>query len=258
MCKNLSKLIYILSLFLFLVHYTVYAQENTSDLKKEIYNLKYKQKELQKNIKLKNELLLKNLMPAPPKANVYGVEFELGDNPSRGSDNAPLALIDFSDYQCTYCAKHTKETFPVINRGYIKTGKLRYIIIDKPLPIHDLADKAEEAAHCAVEQEKFWEIHDKLMSNPGAVYDLNSLASSLNFEMDKFKYCMETEKYVQKAASNISLSAKLKVPSLSGFIIASRDSQNPQKVKGISYIRGAKPFEKFKIGIDQALASLAK
>ncbi|MGD9159686.1 MAG: thioredoxin domain-containing protein [Desulfobacteraceae bacterium] len=258
MFKRSRKILLASILLCLSVQYTIYAQENTADIKKEINELRQEQKALHEDLKVIKELLLKTRMPAPPQANVRDVEFELGDNPAEGSDKAPLVLVEFSDYQCPFCARHTKETYPELYRKYIKTGKLRYVVMDKPLPMHDMADEAAEAAHCANEQGKFWEIHKKMMASPDKINDLNSIASSLGLDMKKFKSCMETKKYSNKVASNISLSNKLNIFAAPGFVIASSDPGNPQKVKGIDFIPGAMPFAHFQKEIDQALAGLAK
>jgi predicted DsbA family dithiol-disulfide isomerase len=97
-----------------------------------------------------------------------------------------------------------------------------------------------------------------MMASPDKINDLNSIASSLGLDMKKFKSCMETKKYSNKVASNISLSNKLNIFAAPGFVIASSDPGNPQKVKGIDFIPGAMPFAHFQKEIDQALAGLAK
>lgn len=258
MLKRSIKIFLTALLLLLSVQYVLCAQEKTSDLKKEINELRQEQKALHEDLKVIKELLLKTRMPAPPEVNVKDVEFELGDNPAKGSDKAPLVLVEFSDYQCSFCARHTKKTYPELYKKYIKTGKLRYVVMDKPLPMHNMADEAAEAAHCANEQGKFWEIHKEMMANPDTINDLNSLASSLGLEIKKFKNCMETKKYAPKVASNISLSNKLNIFAAPGFVIASSDPGNPQKVKGINFIAGAVPFAIFQKGIDEALAGLKK
>ena len=258
MYKRSIKILLASILLCWSVQYAAYAEENTADIKKEIDELKQNQKALHEDLKVIKELLLKTRMPTPPEANVRNVEFELGDNPAEGNDKARLVLVEFSDYQCTFCARHTKETYPELYKKYIKTGKLRYVVMDKPLPMHEMADEAAEAAHCANEQGKFWEIHKKMMASPEKLNDLNSIASSLGLDMKKFKSCMDTKKYSNKIASSISLSNKLNIFAAPGFVIASSDPDNHQKVKGISFIPGARPFEHFQKEIDQALAKVTE
>ena len=243
----------------------IFAWENTAELKKEIDELRQEQKALREDIRIIKNLLLQGQRPGqpgqkppPPQANVRDVEFELGNNPEKGSESAPLVIVEFSDYQCSFCARHVKETYPEIYKKYINTGKLRYALIDNPLPFHNMASKAAEAAHCAEEQGRFWEMHDKMISNPESLNDLNAIASSLNLDMKKFKSCMDEKKYAGKVDSNLSLAKKLNIKAAPGFVIAASNPDNPQKVKGISFILGAVPFTKFQKEIDQALASVSK
>lgn len=251
-------LIFISLFLLFCLCYTSIAQEDTDALREELNELKQDQKSLHEEIKMIKNLLLQGQKTALPKANVQDAEIELNDNPAQGSEAAPLVIVEFSDYQCSFCARHTKQTYPEIYEKYIKTGKLRYVFMDKPLPSHDMSAQVAEAAHCAAEQGKFREMHEKLLYEPESQKDLTTLASKLDLDIKKFESCMNSKKYAAKVASNLSLANRLEVPSVPGFVIASRDPNNPQKVKGISFIRGAKPFSRFQMEIEQALAGLKK
>lgn len=195
---------------------------------------------------------------AMPDPIIKGVEFEVGDNPIQGSSSAPLIIVQFSDYTCSHCARHVKETYPKILKEYINTGKLRYVVVDYPLPGNLPAIKASEAALCADDQGRYWEMHDEIMFDQASLNDLTSIASFVDLDMGKFESCMEAGKYADNVSANISLATKLEIPSVPGFIVAYTDLDNPQKVKGISYIRGAKPFEIFQQEIDKALESLTK
>ncbi|MGD9159685.1 MAG: thioredoxin domain-containing protein [Desulfobacteraceae bacterium] len=255
MCR---KIILIALFFLSSLSYAVFGEENISDLENELEELRQDQKSLHEEIKMIKNLLLQGQKPALPGVNVKDVEIELNDNPAQGSEAAPLVIVEFSDYQCSFCARHTKQTYPEIYEKYIKTGKLRYVFMDKPLPSHDMSAQVAEAAHCAAEQGKFWEMHEELLYEPESQKDFTSLASELDLDIKKFESCMKSEKYADKVASNLSLANKLEVPSVPGFVIASRDPTNPQKVRGISFIRGAKPFDRFQKEIEQALADLKR
>jgi protein-disulfide isomerase len=90
----------------------------------------------------------------------------IGDAPVKGNPNAKLTLIEFSDYQCPFCRRHAENTLPSLDKEYIATGKVRYVFHDFPLEaIHPQAFKAAEAAHCAGEQQKYWEMHGRLFAN---------------------------------------------------------------------------------------------
>ncbi len=92
-----------------------------------------------------------------------GIEVEIGDSPVKGDANAPITIVEFSDFQCPFCARFYTQTLGQIEREYIDTGKVKLVYKDFPLnSIHPNAQKAAEAARCAGEQNKFWEYHDKL------------------------------------------------------------------------------------------------
>lgn len=251
MCNKLGKLALTLLLIIFSVHYVVFAQETTPDPKKETNELKPDKKALHD---MMGKTLLQGQSPASFQFDVRDVEFEIGDNPVRGSDSAPLVMVEFSDFSCHFCTRHTRETYPEIYKKYISTGKLRYVIIDDPLPDDIMSMKAAEAAYCADEQGKFWEMHDEMMFDPESLNDLSPIESLIDIDIKKFESCVESKKYADKIAANISLAFRLKISSVPRFIIASSDPDNPQKVKGISYIRGAQPFAIFQQEIDKALA----
>ena len=258
MNKKKGKMLLAALFFLLCFQSIVYGGENISALKNEIEELRQEQKALYKELKMIRDILLKRGTPTRSQINVRDVEFELGDNPVKGDEFAPLVLVEFSDYQCSFCARYAKETYPEIFEKYIKTGMLRYAFVDKPLPSHNKANEAAEAAHCAAEQGKFHEMHEEMLFNPESIDDLTKLASSLYLDIQKFESCMKNKKYSEKVAANLSLANKLNVLSVPGFVIASRDPHNSQKVKGISFIRGAKPFIQFQKEIEQALEVISK
>ena len=87
-------------------------------------------------------------------------------DPTLGKEDAPIVMLEFSDFQCPFCGKFRAETFDLIKTNYIDTGKVLFIYKDFPLSqIHPFAQKAAEAALCADAQGKFWEYHDKLFEN---------------------------------------------------------------------------------------------
>ena len=79
-----------------------------------------------------------------------------------GNMDARILIIEFSDLQCSYCARHASQTLPELRRNYIDTGKIRYTVRDLPLPMHRHAVPAAVAARCAGEQGKFWEMRQAI------------------------------------------------------------------------------------------------
>jgi len=141
---------------------------------------------------------------------------QLSDNdPSKGDKKAPIVMIEFSDFQCPFCAKFYSETYKQIETDYINTGKVRIVFRDLPLSFHENAQKAAEAAECANEQGKFWEMHDKLFENQQAleINDLKKYASDLNLDATKFNNCLDTGKYaseIQKDAADAEVARQSK------------------------------------------------
>ena len=81
-----------------------------------------------------------------------------------GDSDAPITVVEFSDFQCPFCARFHTETFGLLKQNYIDTGKIRFVYKDYPLGFHQFAQKASETAECAGEQDKFWEMHEKLFA----------------------------------------------------------------------------------------------
>jgi protein-disulfide isomerase len=248
----------------------VFSQANEADLRKEIDQLKQEQRSLEKDISEVKTMLLRLLTQMPsqqqaqmqgapqpqmqPQMNINGVEFDIGDNHILGKESAKFIMVEISDYECPFCGRYGRETFPEIKKQYIDKGLLRYAVIDNPLTmIHPLAAKAAEAAHCAGEQGKFWETHEAIMSNQQDLKDLASYARKLNLNVKQFEDCLNSDKYKSAVSGNMALAGKLGITGVPAFIIGTVDSKNPRKATGVSIIRGALPLENFKREIDSAL-----
>jgi len=247
----------------FMLNINMFAQENASDLKGLFEELQNNQQEMRLEFQELKSLLSRFLtqnaqMPKAPTVpqpiNIKDVEFEIGDNPVLGSDDAKLIVVEFTDYECTFCSRYVRETFPEILKEYVEKGILRYAVVDQPLPMHKSAEKAAQAAHCATDQGKYWEIHKLMMTQQDSLDDLSSYARSLQLNITEFENCLATEKYKEKVNNNTALAVKLGITGVPGFIIGLVDSQNPGNVKGISSIRGAAPFPNFQKEIESAIA----
>jgi protein-disulfide isomerase len=160
------------------------ALAQTADMRLEIDELKQGQKaiqmELQEIKSLLEKIAAQPARPSPSGPVIKDVEFELVGNPVKGNIGAGLILIEFTDYECPFCGRYVRETFPQILNQYIDKGLIQYTVADLPLPMHSKAVKAAEASHCAGEQGKFWEIHELMMLKQESLGDLSSYAASLN------------------------------------------------------------------------------
>jgi protein-disulfide isomerase len=167
----------------------------------------------------------------------------VGNSPSLGPENAPITLIEFSDYECPYCQKWYQETFPQIMQNY--QGKVRFVYRDFPLTgLHSNASPAAEAAYCAGEQGNYWAFHDKLFSGGLALgtgtYD--QYATDIGLNLDQFNECISTNKYQSTVEANYQFAANLGIQSTPTFFI-----------NGLAIV-GAQPYSVFKQVIDQELA----
>src|SRR5262249_52363764 len=148
-------------------------------LRKDVDTIKANQADIEKAVKEVKDLArtgqpAEPAQPAPPLA-PENIVLGIDDDPLMGDKRARLVLVEFSDFQCPFCARFVKETLPDIEKDYIKTGKLKYVFRDFPITnAHKDAFKAALAAGCALDQGKFWEMHDQLFDNQTAytVYNL--------------------------------------------------------------------------------------
>jgi protein-disulfide isomerase len=181
------------------------------------------------------------------------VHTSVADAPLLGRADAPVTLVEFSDYQCPYCRMFFWETFPTLKREYIDTGKLRYVFRDYPLDqMHPQARKAAEAAHCAGEQGRYWEMHDLLFQNQQALAapQLRERARNLGLDGATFDTCLESAKYTARVTEGQSSGAAAGVRGTPGFIVAK--TQPGDSVEGTP-LRGAQPVDTFRKLIDELL-----
>ncbi len=162
------------------------------------------------------------------------------EGPSKGPEKAPVTIVAFSDFECPYC-KRAEATVAEVLRTY--GDKVRLVYRDFPLPFHANAHKAAEAAHCAGEQGKYWEMHGKLFASQTLdVESLKARASELKLDRAKFDQCLDSGATAAQVESHKKAGEEVGVTGTPAFF-----------VNGIM-INGAQPFEAFKGVIDAELA----
>lgn len=179
-------------------------------------------------------------------------DVSIDDDPFLGEKGAPITVIEFSDYQCPFCARFAAETFPNLKKEYVDSGKVKYVFRDFPLPFHQYAQKAAEAASCAGEQGKYWEMHDKLFQNQAAlqVADLEVAAKELPVDMNTFISCLDHGTYESEIGKDIQDGSKAGVKGTPSFFVGLTNSG--KSIKGVLIV-GAQPLDIFKLKIEELL-----
>jgi len=229
------------------------TNEELQLLRKDVDTIKANQAEIEKAVKELKDLA-RTGQPAPAPA-PESIVLKIDDDPLKGDPKASLVLVEFSDFQCPFCARFAHETFPEIEKDYIKTDKLKYVFRDFPITsAHKDAFKAALAAGCALDQGKFWEMHDRLFENQTAftVYNLTQSAEAIGLNKDKFQQCLNDNEYATEVQSDFADGLKAGVNQTPTFFLGLTEPNSP-KVKVLTVIAGAKPYAVFKAAIDSAL-----
>ncbi len=145
---------------------------------------------------------------------------------------------------------------PQIEKEYIATGKVKYVLLDFPLPFHKNASKAAEAAHCAGEQGKYWEMHDQLFANQNAIEpkNLSDYAKKIELDVSNFQQCLDSGKYAEEIKKNMAQGQKAGVSGVPAFLLGLTDPNNPKTIKATKKLVGAQPYDKFKEAIESLLS----
>jgi protein-disulfide isomerase len=184
----------------------------------------------------KVEVLLPPYLPAKVEVAATG--------PSKGPDSAPVTIVEFSDFQCPYCSKAEATVKDLLELEKYK-GKLKLVYRDYPLPSHNLAPKAAEAAHCAGDQGKYWEMHDRLFAAAPKleVTDLKAYARELKLDEGRFTKCLDSGEKAKVVADHFKAGNDAGVRGTPAFFINGR------------LISGAQKLEAFTALVDAELAA---
>ncbi len=182
-------------------------------------------------------------IPSQPTSPSAPIDVSVDDDAVKGDSNAPVIIIEFSDYECPFCGRYFQQTYPQIVKEYVDTGKVKIVFRDFPLSFHENAQKAGEAAECAGEQGKYWEMHDKLFENQQAlgIVNLKQYAKELGLNTKAFDDCLDSGKMASEIQKDFEDGQNAGVSGTPAFFI-----------NGIA-LTGAQPFEAFKQIIEQEL-----
>jgi len=203
--------------------------------------------------KLELKILEKQLPTEQPNT---PVKISIDNDPIIGKLNAPITIIEFSDFQCPFCARFHIETLPLIMNEYINDGQVKLVFRDFPIQsIHPNALPASVAAECANEQGKFKEMHDMLFENQSewnnqnidnVIITFNQYGIKIGVEEEKFNSCLKDGKYIQEIQKDLEDGRTYGVSGTPGFFVGNDEI-------GFVELKGAQPFENFKKVIDNQL-----
>ncbi len=168
----------------------------------------------------------------------------LGKGPTLGSVGAPVTMVEFADFQCSFCRKFWADTFPKLKETHIKQGRVRIIYRHFAI-LGKFSEQAAMAAECAGEQGKFWEYHDQLFANQGGLAftqsKLKQYARQIRLKPESFDGCLAGEKYRKKVEGETAVAASLGARGTPTFFVNGR------------LMVGAQPFEVFQAVIEEEL-----
>lgn len=218
------------------------TQISTEDLDKAMAKLELK--------------LLQNQLPTKQVAEP--VKISMDNDPIIGNPDAPITIVEFSDFQCPFCARFHIQTLPLLLGEYIEKGKVKLVFRDFPIQsIHPNALPASVAAECANDQNKFREMHDALFENQNNWNNLETIdalslfsqyASDIKLDQESFDLCLNSGKHIPEIQNDLNDGRDYGVSGTPGFFVG-----NDQI--GFVELKGAQPFESFKKVIDAQLNS---
>jgi protein-disulfide isomerase len=230
------------------------TEQNPADelaaLKREVQALKEQQVQIQRELQAIKVFLQTQFQPRqaqePEVPGLIGALIPTEGEPSMGSPTAKVTVMEISDYHCPFCKRHIQQTFPQMSAEYIKTGKARYVFVDYPIAqLHPQAARSHEAAACAAEQGKFWEMHDMMFGEQQklAVSDLKDKARRLGMDGKKFDSCLDNGRSVEQVQKDQAEGSRVGVTGTPAIFI------NGALVPG-----GAVPYATVAAAIDKELA----
>ena len=198
--------------------------------------------------------LLQNQLPTEQPKLIMKISAD--NDPVIGNPDAPITIIEFSDFQCPFCARFYTQTLPLIYEEYIDQGKVKLVFRDYPIQsIHPNAVPASVASECANEQGKFKDMHDMLFENQNqwsrqetadALSLFSQYATEIQLEQETFDSCLTSGKYIEEIQKDLADGQNYGVSGTPGFFVG-----NDQI--GFVQIKGAQPFDSFKKVIDAQL-----
>jgi protein-disulfide isomerase len=232
-------------------------------LRREVQALKAQQQSMERDLQAIKSLL-QSLAQGRAQVQPEGDPFvnksiAIDGEPAKGNAAAKVTLVEVSDYHCPFCRRQMIQTLPKVMAEYVNSGKVRYVFVDYPIAqLHPDAFKSHEAAACAGDQGKYWQMHDLLFTNSPArdASQLSSSANMLSLDMKKFEACLNNGNGGPHAAAIRESIARMQELGVGGtpLVLIGMTPAPGTPMKIVSSVYGAKPYPEFKSALDAALA----
>jgi len=209
-------------------------------------------------------IYFKGLRPSTPRPTAEpvteppeGTVVDITGMPARGENDSPLVLVEFSDYECPFCARHATEVAPVLEKEYVETGKLRLAFANNPLAFHRNAKFLATVAICAGAQDQYWQMHDVLFeSKPKTEEEVMALVPELRLDVGQLRSCVESgTEASRRIESDIKQANSLGLRGTPSFALGLKKGGGKVEIKKL--IRGAGPLNLFQREIDAAMMAKA-
>lgn len=190
-----------------------------------------------------------------PAPQIFNIKFD-ADDPVMGDSDAPLTIIEFSDFQCPFCSRFYQNTLPLIEKNYIDTGKAKLVYMDLPLDnLHKNARLSHVAAECADDQGEFWPYHDMLfdtqaewqnMSSEVHLTFLRQQAFDMGLEIEKYDLCLDSPEIKNEIEQDVLEASRNGATGTPTFFIGTEKD-------GYVKLVGAQPYSTFQATLDSKL-----
>jgi protein-disulfide isomerase len=238
------------------------AQEIAA-LRRQVQELRDQQAQMQRELTAIKNFLQSLMQQARPQGaaqepeipGLVGASVPTAGEPVMGSSSAKVTIMEVSDYQCPFCKRQALGTFPQIEADYIRTGKVQYMFVDYPIAqLHPTAARSHEAANCAAEQGKYWEMHRALFSSPVAKDDaaLMTQAKSAGLDPARLESCLASGKFSASVQASVQRMEALGIAGTPMILIGLTPAPG-QPMKVVKFVYGAQPFGAFKAALDSLL-----
>ncbi|HJW71790.1 MAG TPA: thioredoxin domain-containing protein [Geothrix sp.] len=179
--------------------------------------------------------------------NVFG-------EPFKGDPSARVAIMEYSDFDCSYCARYATEIYPLIDHAYIKGAKVKYFFRDLPGAEHLNAMFKARVARCAGDQNKFWEAHDRLFKDqsPFDAPGLDRFTQALGLDGARFNACLSSDRYLSAIQQSALRAAQMHINGTPAFLIGTL-SADGSILTAKKVFLGAESFDVFRVALEELL-----